>query len=78
MARTDANYLPADARIISRAVAPREPSFPKKTMMAIAAAVATLLIASAILLLCEFTSGRAFRVIGYDLEARPTCNAGGR
>ena len=50
-ARTDANYLPADARIISRAVAPSEPSFPKKTMMAIAAAVATLLIASAIVLL---------------------------
>lgn len=70
-ARTDANYLPADARIISRAVAPTDPSFPKKTMMAIAAAVATLLIASAILLLFEFTSGRAFRVIGYDLEERP-------
>ena len=67
-ARTDANYLPADARIISRAVAPVKPSFPKKTMMAIAAAVATLLIASAILLLFEFTSGRAFRVIGYELD----------
>ena len=75
-ARTDANYLPADARIISRAVAPSEPSFPKKTMMAIAAAVATLLIASAIVLLCEFTSGRAFRVIGYELEgARRTAPA---
>jgi uncharacterized protein involved in exopolysaccharide biosynthesis len=69
-ARTDADYLPADARIISRAVAPAKPSFPKKTMMAIAAAVATLLIASAILLLFEFTSGRAFRVIGSDLEGR--------
>ena len=30
-ARTDANYLPADARIISRAVPPIEPSFPKKS-----------------------------------------------
>jgi uncharacterized protein involved in exopolysaccharide biosynthesis len=70
VARTDANYLPADARIISRAVAPIDPSFPKKTMMAIAAAVAMLLIASAILLLFEFTSGRAFRVIGFDLENR--------
>jgi exopolysaccharide transport family protein len=69
-ARTDANYIPADARIISRAVSPSEPSFPKRTMMAIAAAVATLLIASAILLLFEFTSGRAFRIIGYDLIER--------
>jgi len=67
-ARTDADYIPADARIISRAVAPSEPSFPKKTMMAIAATVAALLIAAAILLLFEFMSGRAFRVIGYDLE----------
>lgn len=67
-ARTDADYIPADARIISRAVAPTEPSFPKKTMMAIAAAVAALLIAAAILLLFEFVSGRAFRVIGYDLD----------
>jgi uncharacterized protein involved in exopolysaccharide biosynthesis len=64
-ARTDANYLPADARIISRAVVPTEPSFPKKTMMSVAAAVAVLLIAVAILLLREFLSGRAFRPIGY-------------
>jgi polysaccharide biosynthesis transport protein len=69
-ARTDANYLPADARIISRAIAPVDPSFPKKTMMAIAAAVAMLLIASAIVLLFEFTSGRAFRVIGYYPDER--------
>jgi uncharacterized protein involved in exopolysaccharide biosynthesis len=70
-ARTDANYLPADARIISRAVAPREPSFPKKAMMSVAAAVAVLLLASAIVLLSEFTSGRAFRVIGYGVPYSP-------
>ena len=74
LARTDANYLPADARIISRAVPPSEPSYPKKTMMAVAAGLAALLIGAAILLLREFTSGRAFRVIGYDappLQAAP-------
>jgi exopolysaccharide transport family protein len=71
VARTDADYLPADARIISRAVEPREPSFPKKTMMSIAAAVAVLLIASVILLLREFTSGRAFRVIDYGVTLMP-------
>ncbi len=70
-ARTDANYLPADARIISRAVPPREPSFPKKTMMALAAGIATLLLASALLLMREFTSGRAFRVIGYGVPYSP-------
>jgi tyrosine-protein kinase Etk/Wzc len=73
-ARTDANYLPADARIISRAVPPTDPSFPKKTMMSIAAAIAVLLIAVAVVLLREFMSGRAFRVIGFsviDGEARP-------
>jgi tyrosine-protein kinase Etk/Wzc len=65
VARTDANYLPADARVISRAVAPQNPSFPKKGMMSIAAAIAVLLIASAVVLLREFMSGRAFRVIGF-------------
>jgi succinoglycan biosynthesis transport protein ExoP len=66
-ARTDSDYLPADARIISRAVAPTEPSFPKKTMMSIAAAIAVLLIGSAIVLLNAFVSGRAFRVVRYAL-----------
>jgi Mrp family chromosome partitioning ATPase len=67
-ARTDAGYLPADARIISRAVPPNAPSFPKKTMMSVAAAVVMLLLASAVVLLGEFMSGRAFRVIGYGVE----------
>ncbi len=67
-ARTDANYLPADARIISHAVAPNEPSFPKKTMMSVAAAIAVLLIAVAVVLLREFMSGRAFRVIGFAVS----------
>ncbi|SEP98410.1 exopolysaccharide transport protein family [Faunimonas pinastri] len=65
VARTDTTYLPADARIISRAVAPQKPSFPKKTMMSILAAVVMLLLAGAILLLREFTSGRAFRYVDF-------------
>jgi uncharacterized protein involved in exopolysaccharide biosynthesis len=71
LARTDSNYLPADARIISRAIAPREPSYPKKSMMAAGAALAALLIASALLLLREFTSGRAFRIIDYGVSVEP-------
>jgi len=65
VARTDADYLPADARIISRAVEPRSPSFPKKGMMAVAAALATFILVSALILIREFATGRAFRVIGY-------------
>jgi succinoglycan biosynthesis transport protein ExoP len=65
VARTDANYLPANARIISQAVAPREPSFPKKTVMAIALALAVLLVGCAIVILRELTSGRAFRMVRY-------------
>jgi exopolysaccharide transport family protein len=69
VARTDANYLPADARIISRAVPPSEPSYPKKTLMSVAAALAALLVLTAILLLREFTSGRAFRLVDYGAPA---------
>lgn len=64
VARTDADYLPADARVISKAEAPREPSYPKKGMMALAAGLATLLLAATVLLIREFTSGRAFRILG--------------
>ncbi len=68
-ARTNSNYLPADARIISNAVPPSVPSFPKKTMMSVAAAFAVLLIGSAIVLLSTFMSGRAFRSVGYEASA---------
>ncbi len=60
-ARTDANYLPADARIISRAVPPGTPSFPKKGMMSVAAGVAALLAGIALLTMREFLTGRAYQ-----------------
>jgi polysaccharide biosynthesis transport protein len=63
VARTDSDYLPADARIISRAVAPLNPSFPKKTMLSIVAAIAALMLTVALILTREFTSGRAFRIV---------------
>ena len=53
------------------AVAPRNPSYPKKAMMSVVAAIAVFLIVVAILLLREFTSGRAFRVIGYGTPSGP-------
>ena len=59
--RSDGNYLPADARIFSRAVAPSEPYFPKVLPIAGAAFVASLLVMAIVTLLQELFSGRAMR-----------------
>lgn len=59
--RSDRNYLPADARIFSRAIAPSEPYFPKILPITIAAFVASLLLMSIFTLLAELFSGRAMR-----------------
>ncbi|WP_183660809.1 exopolysaccharide transport family protein [Phyllobacterium trifolii] len=59
--RTDRGYLPADARIFSRADRPIEPYFPKKIPMTIAAFVASLLLLSIITLLRALFSGQALR-----------------
>lgn len=59
--RKDRNYLPADARIFSRAVVPSEPYFPKVFPIAGAAFVGSLLIIAIITLLQELFSGRAMR-----------------
>ncbi|WP_051231030.1 GumC family protein [Kaistia adipata] len=67
--RQDGNYLPADARIISRAAVPLEPIFPKKLPLTAAATVALLLLAIAIITIRELTSGRALRRI--TLQAPP-------
>ena len=59
--RRDGNYLPADARIFSRAIAPSEPYFPKVLPIAGAAFVASLLVMAIVTLLQELFSGRAMR-----------------
>jgi exopolysaccharide transport family protein len=59
--RTDRGYLPADARIFSRADRPVEPYFPKKIPMTIAAFVASLLLLSIVTLLRALFSGQALR-----------------
>ncbi|WP_164879707.1 GumC family protein [Afifella aestuarii] len=69
-ARTDSNYLPADARIISRAIPPRRPSWPKKGLLTAAAVLGSLFLAMAIVILREFASGRAFRPLN-DIEVPP-------
>ncbi|RUU43649.1 chain-length determining protein [Mesorhizobium sp. M6A.T.Ca.TU.002.02.2.1] len=59
--RKDSNYLPVDARVFSRAVAPSEPYFPKILPIAGAAFVGSLLLMAIVTLLQELFSGRAMR-----------------
>lgn len=66
--RTDRGYLPADARIFSRADRPIEPYFPKKIPMTLAAFITSLLLLSIGTLLHALFSGRALRPAG---QARP-------
>jgi exopolysaccharide transport family protein len=63
LARQNGDFLPADARIISRAAVPIDPDFPKKVPMTAAAAVATLILLIAIVLIRELASGRAMREV---------------
>ncbi|MCX5520261.1 Wzz/FepE/Etk N-terminal domain-containing protein [Kaistia defluvii] len=73
--RQDGNYLPADARIISRAAVPLEPAFPKKLPITAAATIALLLLAIAIILIRELTSGRALRRISVEPPPPPALAA---
>jgi exopolysaccharide transport family protein len=59
--RKERNYLPADARIFSRASAPSEPYFPKVLPITAAAFAAALLVMAIATLLRELFSGRALR-----------------
>ncbi len=59
--RRDGNYLPADARVFSRAVTPLEPYFPKVFPIVGAALAASLLVMGIATLMRELFSGRAMR-----------------
>jgi succinoglycan biosynthesis transport protein ExoP len=61
LARQQGDYLPADARIISRATVPIEPHFPNKPALTAVAIIATLLIGIALTLIRELASGRSTR-----------------
>jgi exopolysaccharide transport family protein len=66
--RRDGNYLPVDARIFSRAIAPAEPYFPNILPIVGAAFAASLLIMAIVTLLQELFSGRAMRPAGPMIE----------
>jgi exopolysaccharide transport family protein len=59
--RRDRSYLPADARIFSRASVPFEPYFPKIVPIVGAAFIGSLLVMALVTLLRELFSGRAMR-----------------
>ncbi|MGO6759946.1 GumC family protein [Rhizobium ruizarguesonis] len=67
--RADSNSSPADARIVSRAVEPVDPYFPKVVPIVVVAAVATLIISAIVIMLSELFSGRALRPTDAALEA---------
>ncbi|WP_165361284.1 GumC family protein [Lichenibacterium ramalinae] len=60
VARENAASTPADVRVISRAMAPQLPSFPKKVPTIAIATIAGLVLALGILVAQELLSGRAF------------------
>ncbi|MEQ8295568.1 MAG: GumC family protein [Nitratireductor sp.] len=61
ISRKDRNYLPADARIFSRATVPGEPYFPKILPISGATFAAALILMVVATLLSELFSGRALR-----------------
>jgi uncharacterized protein involved in exopolysaccharide biosynthesis/Mrp family chromosome partitioning ATPase len=62
--RADSNSSPADARIVSKAVQPVDPYFPKVVPIVIVATFATLILTSIFIMLAELFSGRALRPVG--------------
>lgn len=71
VSRQNGNYVPADARIISRASAPIEPAFPKVVPMSAAATAAIFLLCCMLLVIRELVSGRPMRPI-LAAEVLPT------
>ena len=62
--RADKNSSPADARVVSKAVEPVDPAFPKVGPIVVVAAVASFLLTSIVIMLAELFSGRALRPVG--------------
>ncbi len=65
LAREQSDSIPADARVISRAAVPLEPTYPKKTQMTVATMLAASILAVAFVLLRELLSGRPMRRVVY-------------
>ncbi|QLF70072.1 chain-length determining protein [Peteryoungia desertarenae] len=57
--KISADAIPADARVISRAIEPSEPVFPKVLPITIVATLATGILSAVVIMLMELFSGRA-------------------
>jgi len=66
MARQESQSTPGDARVISRAIAPQLPSFPKKMPIIVLATLAGFVLSLGAVLMSEFLSGRAYGVADDD------------
>lgn len=62
--RLDKDSSPADARVISTAIEPQEPNFPKVLPITIVATLSTMILAAVAVMLAELFSGRALRPTG--------------
>jgi succinoglycan biosynthesis transport protein ExoP len=63
LARQNAGSTPGDARVISRAIAPILPSFPKKVPLVLFATLAALALSVAYIVSSELLSGRAYEAV---------------
>ncbi|WP_434729990.1 GumC family protein [Rhizobium binae] len=70
--RADSNSSPADARIVSKAIEPVDPYFPKVVPIVVVAAAATLILSAIVTMLAELFSGRALRPIDASPETIET------
>lgn len=77
IARDTQNATPADARVISRAIEPTEPSFPKKIPTMIVATLATFLVALATVVSRELLNGNAGAPTGSGPQRRAPGWVGG-
>lgn len=69
--RADRNSSPADARVVSSAVEPVDPYFPKVVPIVVVAALATFIMTAIVIMLAELFSGRALRPVDNSAETRP-------
>lgn len=69
--RLEKDASPADARVISKAVEPREASFPKVLPITIVAALAALVLSAVIVMIVELFSGRALRPVAGSVALPP-------
>ncbi|MBB6483377.1 GumC family protein [Rhizobium lusitanum] len=74
--RVDKNSSPADARVVSSAVEPVDPAFPKVVPIVVVSTLATFLLTCIVIMLAELFSGRALRPVGpVNRERKAAANA---